>query len=110
LLHFKFFSDFHHRARTEAARAQHWDGGAEYVRYASLVEADPNVSLLFAGSETYRSTQQLVDLGLMRSSTELSSLAGCRADIRRERSLRDYATPVSSRHAEGPVSKNQGPA
>jgi glycosyltransferase involved in cell wall biosynthesis len=120
LLHFKFFSDFHDRARIEAARAQHWDGGAEYVRYASLVETDPKASLFFAGSGTYRSTQQLVDLGLMRSSTELNSLAGCRTNIRRERRLRDYATPVSLRRAEGstslaspgeiPVSKSQDPA
>lgn len=100
LLHFKFFSDFHHRATTEAARGQHWDSGAEYVRYLSLLERDPNVSLFFSGSETYRSTEQLVGLGLMRTSTELDALACCRVNLRRERRLRDHISPIAQRHLD----------
>ena len=101
LLHFKFFSDFHHRARTEAARAQHWDGGAEYARYASLVDANPDVSLFYSGSETYRSTEQLVDLGLIKTNTDLDALAERRINLRRERRLRDHMTSVTPRHIEG---------
>ena len=95
LLHFKFFADFHRRARTEAARGQHWDGGAEYLRYAALVDGNPDVSLVYAGSETFRSTQQLVDLGLIESCVELDWLAGGRANIRRERRLRGYTNPAA---------------
>jgi hypothetical protein len=96
LLHFKFFADFHHRARSEAARGQHWDGGAEYVRYAALVDKDPGVSLFFTGSETFRSTQQLVDLNLIKSCVELDWLAGGRANMQRERCLRGYTSAVTT--------------
>ncbi|WP_210485156.1 glycosyltransferase family 2 protein [Microvirga antarctica] len=100
LLHFKFFADFHHRARTEAARAQHWDGGAEYARYAALLEAEPRVSLFYDGSEAYRSTRQLIDLGLMRTSPDLDALAECRVNRRRERRLRDQTTEMAPRRTD----------
>ncbi|RVU15948.1 glycosyltransferase family 2 protein [Methylobacterium oryzihabitans] len=69
LLHFKFFSDFHARAVQEAARGQHWDGSAEYARYAAIIEARPDATFFHAGSETFRSSAQLVALGLMRDDT-----------------------------------------
>ncbi|SDY83489.1 glycosyltransferase family 2 protein [Citreimonas salinaria] len=40
--HFKYNADFHVRARAEATRAEHWDGAAEYHRYAAL---DPGAGL-----------------------------------------------------------------
>ena len=95
LLHFKFFADFHHRARTEAARGQHWDGGAEYVRYAALIDNEPKASLFYEGSELFSSTQQLVELGLVKSCPEFDWLADGRANLRRERRLRGYAPNVS---------------
>lgn len=75
LLHFKFFSDFHSRAVTEAERGQHWDGGAEYARYASLLEKEPRLSLLYEGSCPYRSTRDLIRLGLMNSSISFDKYA-----------------------------------
>jgi glycosyltransferase involved in cell wall biosynthesis len=118
LLHFKFFADFHHRARIEAKRAQHWDGGAEYARYASLFEAEPEVSLYFDGSATYTSTEQLIELGLIKTSADLTALSGCRPDRHRESHLRAAATcacaqafPTSDQPgAAGSLSVDQGPA
>ena len=75
LLHFKFFSDFHSRATVEAERGQHWDGGAEYVRYASLLAKEPRLSLLYEGSCPYRSTRDLIRLGLVNSSVAFDKYA-----------------------------------
>ena len=38
LLHFKFLADFHERAVHEAARGEHYDGAAEYRRYARTLD------------------------------------------------------------------------
>ena len=94
LLHFKFFADFHHRARTEAARGS-IGTGAEYVRYAALIDNEPKASLFYEGSESFSSTQQLVELGLVKSCPEFDWLADGRANLRRERRLRGYAPNVS---------------
>ncbi len=67
LLHFKFFSDFHARAMVEAARGQHWDGAAEYARYCAIAEAQPDLSFFYEGSETYRSSAQLLALGHLQA-------------------------------------------
>lgn len=75
LLHFKFFADFHTRAVTEATRKQHWDGGAEYARYASLLARQPATTLFFEGSETYRSNDELERLGIMKSSHRFDAFA-----------------------------------
>ena len=95
LLHFKFFAVFHYRARMEAARGQHWDGGAEYVRYAALIDSVRKASLFYEGSELFSSTQQLVELGLVKSCPEFDWLADGRANLRRERRLRGDASKVS---------------
>ena len=75
LLHFKFFSDFHARATTEAVRGQHWDGGAEYIRYASLLADEPSLSLLYEGSCPFRSTRDLIRLGLVNSGVAFDKYA-----------------------------------
>lgn len=75
LLHFKFFSDFHARATIEATRGQHWDSGAEYIRYASLLANESNLSLLYEGSCPYRSTRDLIRLGLVSSSVAFDKYA-----------------------------------
>nr|WP_281409330.1 glycosyltransferase family 2 protein [Microvirga terricola] len=79
LLHFKFFADFHNRAITEATRKQHWDGGAEYVRYASLLTDEPATTLFFEGSENYRSNDELERLGIMKSSPRFDAFAARRS-------------------------------
>ena len=65
LLHFKLFDDFAARCEVEVARAEHWDGAAQYEAYANRLAADPNLSAMYDGSVRYRGSRQLVELGLM---------------------------------------------
>lgn len=67
LLHFKFFSDFHERAETEAARGEHFQGGREYRVYHQTLARNPALTLMDEGSRRYEDSGQLVRLRLMRS-------------------------------------------
>jgi len=64
LLHFKFFQDFEERAIAEAARGEYFDGASEYRRYARLLAAHPDLSLMCERSVRYEDSEQLVRLGL----------------------------------------------
>jgi len=66
LLHFKFLQDFHARATEEAARDEHYDGAAEYRRYAEKLSQNPDLTLMYEGSIRFEETSQLVQLGLMQ--------------------------------------------
>jgi hypothetical protein len=100
LLHFKFLADFHARAIDEAARGQHWNGAAEYARYASLLAKNPDLSFFYEGSETYRSPAQLVALGIMRSSPELAAAAGAQlAEGQASESFGEAPDPACARVA-----------
>jgi hypothetical protein len=68
LLHFKFLSDFHDRARLEALRGQHFAGAREYKKYLEGIQADPELTLHFEGSGTYRKSGDLVQSGICRNS------------------------------------------
>jgi glycosyltransferase involved in cell wall biosynthesis len=76
LLHFKFFSDFHRRALIEVARGEHWNQGAEYLRYSNLLTTQPDTSLYYHGSEVYRSSNDLLRFGIMNTSPDLERYAG----------------------------------
>lgn len=65
LLHFKFFSDFPRRAAEEAARGEHWQGAAQYEIYRQVLEERPDLKMSYEGSVRYRSSGQLVALGLL---------------------------------------------
>ena len=66
LLHFKFLADFHDRAMREAARGQHYEGSAEYRRYARTLAETTDLTLMYNGSIRFKDSAQLVELGLMR--------------------------------------------
>jgi PST family polysaccharide transporter len=66
LLHFKFLSDFHHRAVQEAERAEYFDGASEYRRYAEKLNQNPDLILTNNTSTRFEGTRQLVRLGLMQ--------------------------------------------
>lgn len=103
LLHFKFFSDFHERSMSEAARGQHWDKGAEYVRYATLLAREPNLSLLYEGSYAYRSTRDLLRLGLMTSNPEFDGYAKLMRSMNVQRPTVQLGAPAQeARLGEGP--------
>lgn len=67
LLHFKLFANFDQRARSEAARGEHWGSGVEYRRYVSQVEAHPKEGFMYENSVRYRSSEDLRVHGIIRS-------------------------------------------
>lgn len=67
LLHFKFFSDFHHRAEAEAARGEHFAGGREYRVYHEILARNPALTLMGDGSRCFENSDQLVRYRLMRA-------------------------------------------
>jgi len=65
LLHFKFFADFHDKAKLESTRGQHYAGGQEYKRYLRYIAQNPDISFRYEGSVKYESTQTLLQHGLI---------------------------------------------
>jgi len=72
LLHYKFLSDFHERAKIEVARKQHYANAREYRRYLSRLDAEPSLSLYHDGSVRYTKSTDLVKAGLCTNATEWS--------------------------------------
>jgi hypothetical protein len=70
LLHFKFLSDFHRRAITEAARGEHFEEAREYKLYLDRITTEPSLTLMYPGSSHYRDTAGLVALQICRTSPE----------------------------------------
>lgn len=70
-LHFKMLGDFYQKAKRESERKEHASGGAMYRKYAQMYEQEINhetdLSQLNHSVE-YQNSQQLVDLGLIRTS------------------------------------------
>ena len=67
LLHFKYLQDFSGRVQAAVASGMHYDGSAEYKQYAKLLGSNPNMSMMYAGSEVYRSSKDLVRLMLIKT-------------------------------------------
>jgi glycosyltransferase involved in cell wall biosynthesis len=74
LLHFKFLQDFADNVEREVARKQHYQNAAEYKSYLAKVEYCRKSSLTGPLSEEYTDSNQLVSLGIMRSSKEFELL------------------------------------
>lgn len=67
LLHFKFLPDFYARIRVEANRKQHWNSAAEHERYLRKLKRNPSsLTFFYSGSLPYQSSEQLVQLGLLK--------------------------------------------
>jgi hypothetical protein len=80
LLHLKLLNDFHTRAVQEAARGEYYDGAAEYRRYAAILAANPDLTLMYDASTRFESSDQLVRMGLM---TDTGAWAAARSAERR---------------------------
>lgn len=65
LLHFKFLADFHARVVEAVEKEQYWQQSREYKRYAELLAADPDLTMMFADSERFRGAESLVEAGLI---------------------------------------------
>lgn len=75
LLHLKFMADFIDRAGIEAARKQYWQGAKRYSEFHRRFTTAATVDFRCELTERFRSTAQLVELGLMHSSPALDALA-----------------------------------
>ena len=65
LLHFKFLADFHSRVIDAVHREQYAAQSKEYKSYHKMLEANPDITMLFSGSERYLGPESLVTAGLM---------------------------------------------
>ncbi|EDX73866.1 hypothetical protein MC7420_5746 [Coleofasciculus chthonoplastes PCC 7420] len=77
LLHFKYFSFFIDYVKSEIQRNQHWQGAAEYQKYAQLIAEnkplklyDPEISVRLENS------QQLIDMGIINRGVILEKRLG----------------------------------
>jgi hypothetical protein len=75
LLHLKYTADFIDRARIEAERKQYWQGAKRYAVFNRRLAEDRRLDFRCGLTERLRSTRQLVELGLLRSSAALDRLA-----------------------------------
>lgn len=73
LLHFKYLPEFAAQVRAEVSRGQHFLGAKEYRAYQRRLEHGEDLSLIAAASQRYRDSMQLVELGLMQTSTPFES-------------------------------------
>jgi hypothetical protein len=71
LLHFKYFADFYHRVEQAVTAGEHYDGASEYALYRNVLRTQPEMGFFYEGSQRYRGTPQLIDLGLIRTTPAL---------------------------------------
>lgn len=71
LLHFKYLNDFSERVREEVARKEHWQQATEYKEYLRTLNDSPVINLRSSLSERFVDSNQLVSLGLMKTSEKL---------------------------------------
>ena len=72
-LHFKMIGDFYQKSIDEQNRKQHWAGGIHYRGYAKMYESFDGRNFNFTKLDKtikYENSQQLVELGLIRTSDE----------------------------------------
>jgi hypothetical protein len=73
LLHFKFFSDFHDKAKSAVATGQYHGGSQEYVRYLTHLRRDPNISFMYSGSHRYANSNSVLRARIIRSNVGFES-------------------------------------
>jgi glycosyltransferase involved in cell wall biosynthesis len=74
MLHFKYLQDFNERVVDEAGREQHQDNARDYKLYAARVERDNDLNCYWQGSVALKRSDQLLELGIMRSTDGLDAL------------------------------------
>ena len=68
LLHWKYTADLLSTVSEEVTRSEHWDGASQYKRYANALASKDSLTLFDSRfSVEYRDSDQLVDLGIIRS-------------------------------------------
>ena len=67
VLHYKFLGNFEDRTAEEADRKEHWNGATQVIQLRDKLDAMKNVDWSDSRTETYRHSQQLIDLGLIQA-------------------------------------------
>jgi hypothetical protein len=75
LLHFKYLDDFYDSVKREVERRQHYNNAIEYRGYLEKVKREENFALLCGHSIKYENSEQLVMVGVMKTSDRLRALA-----------------------------------
>ena len=75
LLHFKFFADFHNKAKSAVPTGQYHGGSQEYVRYLTHLSKDANLSFMYSGSHRYADSDSVLRAGIIRSNAGFESYA-----------------------------------
>jgi Glycosyl transferase family 2 len=75
LLHFKFFADFHNKAKSAVASGQYHGGSQEYLRYLTHLSKEPNLSFMYSGSQRYSDSNSVLRTGIISSNQGFESYA-----------------------------------
>ena len=70
---FKFFADFHGKAKAAVTTGQHFRGSQEYGRYLKHVSKTPNLSFMYNGSKRYVNSNSLVVEKIIKTNVDLES-------------------------------------
>jgi hypothetical protein len=73
VMHTKFLHDFKIRVNEESIREEHFNNAMEYKVYNNSMQINEKLTLKYEGSIKYKNTQQLVYLGIMKSSDDYQS-------------------------------------
>ena len=71
LLHFKFFADFHEKAKRAVTTGQFFRGSQEYRRYLAHVSKYSNLSFMYSGSRRYANSNSLFGAGIIKTNVGL---------------------------------------
>ena len=71
LLHFKYLDNFKENVQEEVTREEHWHNGAEYKEYLRVLNRIPDLNFCSSSSEKFTDSNQLVTLGIMKTSAKL---------------------------------------
>ena len=66
VLHYKFLGSFRERVEVEANRREHWNGSMRVVQIRDQLDNAGRADWTYPGTESYRDSQQLIDLGLIQ--------------------------------------------
>jgi hypothetical protein len=67
VFHTKFLSDFISEVKEECIREQHYGGAFYYKIFKKKIDENPELNFHFEGSVKFKDSQQLIDLGMMKT-------------------------------------------
>ena len=73
VFHTKFLSDFIEEVNEESEREQHWNNAIRYKHYKNTISKKPNLKLHYEGSIKFKNNEQLINLGLMKTSNNFEN-------------------------------------